>query len=131
MLNNEDDIVRYCKPAQLNEDLSPSASAFILRTNIIEQYLSVDWLQFYASPTPCLSSRKTFICHALTTRNFPPKVKGRLAALNVGLIKNSLSLNASQIKSESSYSKLYGYTPGQDEIAEQLSQLVHEHCSPF
>ena len=48
-LKIEDDhhVSRYCKPSSIGEDGLPLTSAFRLRTK--EEYLSVNWLEYYAN----------------------------------------------------------------------------------
>lgn len=78
----EDHIARYCGYATLSEDGTVSSSAFRLRKNRAEEYLSVQWLEFMKQSDRIAEIKE--VCRLLTAGNFHLKSKAIIAVLNVG-----------------------------------------------
>jgi hypothetical protein len=78
----EDHIARYCKYTTLSEDGKPSSSAFRLRKEKAEKYLSVQWLEYMKQPNR--SSEINEACRLLVAGNFKLRAKALIAVLNVG-----------------------------------------------
>lgn len=124
VLADEDNFVRLCKFSTLSEDGRPAANAFALRPG--EKYLSGDWLEYY--PVSELFACKSQIVAALEARTLKAGANAKFAAINVGKLRQlNNALSAKHRKPTGSYSGIYGYAD-QDELAEDISQLVHETC---
>jgi len=80
-------IVRYCKPSTLDENGKPTHQSFTLRLQINEEYLSVDWFEYFKGETIEILQN---ICNALREKGLCPKLSGILAKLNNKTIKNKL-----------------------------------------
>ena len=86
-LDDQHHIIRYCKPASLDENGKPSHQSFILRLQISEEYLSVDWFEYFQGETIEILQN---ICNALREKGLNPKPSGVLAKLSNKTVKNKL-----------------------------------------
>ena len=83
-LENESNVVRYCRPSAVHQDGTVSGAAFLLRPN--EAGLSVHWLQSFHGATKDQQLDQVRRLSRLTmSRN------GRLAELRVGRVMQRVS----------------------------------------
>ena len=120
-----DHVSRYCRPARVENGL-PSASAFELCTG--EQFLSVNWLEYWKQPT---------IADALdrVREEIPLRLResGRFAVLNVSETKLAIervtqrpsAITHQPSASMASHAGIFGFTASDFEVATELAMLAH------
>ncbi|MGC9367664.1 MAG: hypothetical protein ACP5FK_11575 [bacterium] len=90
MIEDNDHIVRYCKPSTLNYDnTEPSPDSFFIRLHKDEEYISVDWLEFYNEEVT-EAKRVSNCIVALENRDYKPSPTGLLAVLKINKIKKEV-----------------------------------------
>jgi hypothetical protein len=60
-ISNDDNIVRYCKPLTLDGSGNPTSKSFESRPD--EEYISVDWLEFFQESSIILKLKKMLIAY--------------------------------------------------------------------
>ena len=122
---DRDHVSRYCSPARVENGL-PLAAAFELRPG--EQFLSVNWLEYWEQPT---------IPDALDRirEEFPLRLReaGRFAVLNVSDAKFAVervtqrpsAITHQPSAAMASHAGVFGFTTSDFEVAVELAMLAH------
>lgn len=129
-IDEKDHVARYCKPPCVRADGLPLACAFQLRLKLNENYLSVNWLEYFNE----LNLARAVDCVRQVFRNkgYRPASSGRFAVLQVDQIKSvisSLSPKPFRVKylptaKDPSHTGIFGYTASDKLIALKISELA-------
>ena len=121
---DEDHVARYCSPARV-EDGVPLAAAFRMRPT--ERYLSVNWLEYWESPS--MSEALD-----LVKRDFALRISGagRFAVLNVSDAKETIEWATHRPASVThqptvrmrSHAGVFGYSSDDLAVAAELAASV-------
>jgi hypothetical protein len=126
-LPNKDHIARYCKFKSLSEAGQPLGSAFVLREERNEKYLSVSWLEYFGR-----LSIEELLQAVRDHFSLIPKKSARYAVVNVGDTINYVNVNSERkIKithepsnSNPSHSGVRGYSYEDEMIGDLIAQKV-------
>ena len=86
-LSDGDHVSRYCKPSSVGADGLPLTSAFRLKPG--EDYLSVNWLQYFGSPH--LADAVERVREVFRHTGYGLRPNGRFAVLHIGSAKNAVA----------------------------------------
>ena len=124
-LPDEDHVSRYCSPARVESGL-PSAAAFELRPQ--DQFLSVNWLEYWGQPDLVVALdrvRKEF--------HLQVREDGRFAVLNVSAVKLAIervtqrqsSVTHQPTVAMESHAGAFGFSSNDFEVAVELARMAH------
>ncbi|MBW1982515.1 MAG: hypothetical protein JRJ12_14985 [Deltaproteobacteria bacterium] len=127
-LPDQDHVARYCKPKTLGEDGRPSRTSFMLKA--AENYLSVNWLEYFGSikREDQLNKIRQHIQLSLAST-------GKFAVLNVGATLKHIHTSSRMThvtilheptSSDPSHSGIHGYGHEDDLIADLIAEVVLE-----
>ena len=127
-LPDGDHVARYCKPSSVRPDGRPFALAFRIREN--EDYLSVNWLEYFQSPD--VPAAVQHIRQAFRNKGFRLGRRGLFAVLEVGAAKSavdegfgrSLRFEYAPSRDDPSHAAIYGYGFSDIAVAAELAALV-------
>ena len=133
MIPDNDHVARYCKPSSV-EDGVISATAFMLREEIREQYLSVNWLEYLdvADRATEIRTLQTLYSNMLTVR-----ANARIAVLNVGNTRTQVERDSPDTRvirilhepiepNDMSHSGIYDLRYDDELIAELIASSIQE-----
>ena len=128
LLPEDDHISRYCKPSAIAESGLPLASAFGLRQG--EEYLSVNWLEYFRLPE--LSAAVEKVREAFRSKGYQVRPNGRFVVLNIGAAKRMvfegvrcvLRINHHPLANDPSHASILGYGPDDLMVAVELAALA-------
>ncbi len=135
-LPNKDHITRYCKFKTLSEAGQPLGTAFTLREDRKERYLSVSWLEYFGE-----FGLEELLQKVRDHFNLTPKKSAKYAILNVGDTidhvneKSELKIKITHKPSNGnpSHSGIWGYSYEDEMIGDLIAQqviLIHPAIAP-
>lgn len=127
-LPDGDHIARYCKPSSMRPDGLPFALAFRIREG--EDYLSVNWLDYFQSPD--LPAAVQHIREVFRNKGFRLGRRGAFVVLGVGRAKtrvqeelgHSLRFEHAPSRDDPSHAAIYGYGFSDTAVAAELAALI-------
>ena len=125
-LASEHNVARYCAPRKTVEGI-PSYEAFLLRAE--EDFLSTNWLEYFDDSERRI--QMAGVRRALSEKGFRTSPNGKFALLNVGRSTESagrvaLSFRLLEQPGDPSHCGVFGYLPGDIDIALALAETVNE-----
>ena len=133
---DDDHIARYCPQSKMSEDGDrPLPSAFLLRKQKNESYLSVNWLEILGPDRP---KQLTAVNKIISNKGFIFKKKDSFSVLNVGFTinyvenytpdKRKLKISHQPKHNDKSYSGIFNTNHSSNElvVATAISESVKE-----
>lgn len=131
-LPDNDNVSRHCKGSLLNEDGEATSAAFKLRLDQNENYLSVNWLEYFGSAD--IENRIKELRKEMASCERRVTSTHKLALINVGYAKKYISNETDDNRildikhkpngKNQSHSGIYNMEPDSDSIAELLAETV-------
>ena len=126
-LSDNDHVSRYCKPSTVEHGI-PMPAAFLPRPN--EEYLSVNWFEFFGEPTLCAAVDR--VRRVFAQKGYDVVPNGRFAVLNIGAAKTAAYENVGRalridhlpLGDDHSHAGILGYTSNDLAVATELAALV-------
>ena len=127
-LPDDDHAARYCKPSTVDEEGLPMASAF--KPRIDEEYLSVNWLEYFKTREPAVGVQH--VRDAFRQKNYRLRPTGRFAVIDVGGAKQAvregvgkeLRIDQRPLDDDPSHAGIHGYAADDLAVAVELKVLV-------
>jgi hypothetical protein len=122
---NTNHIIRFCPKYTLDENGNPTGDAFKLRKD--EEYISVDWYEFFLTKNEKLEELEIFtlIKDTLEKRNYKPSKNGVFSFHNVDKVKRKNYKNIHfEVKNTENNSSHSGIFPNPIRLYE--SELIAE-----
>ena len=128
LLPDADHVARYCKPSTVDGNGLPTAAAFKPRN--IEQYLSVNWLEYFETRDVAVGVQH--VRDAFRNKGFTIRAGGRFAVINVGTAKGvvhqvfgkQLRIDHQPLDDDQSHAGVHGYAADDLAVAVELKALV-------
>ena len=130
-LPHRDHIARYCGGSHINEDDTIAPTAFHLRRNKNEEYLSVDWLEILNQPDRISEIEAV---RGVISQRLRLGKTSKIGILNVGEVIDyvidgsglSIQILHKPVPNEPSHSGIYDTDQDEERIAELIAEKVYE-----